>query len=178
MLDKLAALCGGGGHLNSVCDSGEDGDGLGLAVCFCGGPSLGYGFDGDCAKLQTAVQRRGDAANHGNRVALVVGGFETVDGGCGGPDLPRKLALTEPGCLAHVVNELRGFDVDKLLIELLVGGGSASDQLVVELLDGRGIEFPAGWHRHESIVLIYENASSSGLCRVRRGRGFLRGCEP
>jgi len=60
------------------------------APCPCGGPSLGCGFDWNGAKLQTAIKRRGYAANHGNRVTLVVGGFEPVDGGWRGPDLPRK----------------------------------------------------------------------------------------
>ena len=62
---------------------------------------LGAGHEADFYAL---LQRRGDAAQHFQGVAIVVRIFEPGNNGLGRADLPRKLGLRELGLRAQFAN--------------------------------------------------------------------------
>jgi len=75
-------------------------------------------------------------------VALVIVGFETVNGGCRGSHPAGEFPLAQTSFRPHVVDQLSHFDVDEFLFKLLLGGWIVTDCFVIEFLNRRRSEFP------------------------------------
>src|ERR1019366_5525329 len=101
-------------------------------------------FDGgNEADFDALAEGGGDAAQHGERMALVVGVLKAADDGSGGADLLSELALGERRGGPHTINQAGDIDLSFGLFVFGDAFGIVTDVAIPEILESVG-RVPAG----------------------------------